>query len=343
MRSEICPTRYTRSSTALWKMWSLCRNRNTSSTWVALFARKKVAQPRQCPHQDEAVPHYLEVCNIATLEHSAQAKSIGNVIATLFGIPASACAPDAQGYSKSLEAALDALRGTPFNMRFIIGATPNGGKNVLELVHATPTLVYPTAKAAFPVSGWRPVDGETSGVPPCGVDALQLDEGFKLLHGKPVASLQIFVAIADTGDEEGALTRDGDLVRLKRAAICCLTGTQVCLVRTGELGNMNKYIRWNKGDLVFLVVRILGKVDGVWNLAMKGSNKFGNDADAQIFNSYFTEYSELAAGIWKGAVLTMEHCWTPKRRRRALSEDAESRGELTPRSFEGTPVKFRSP
>ena len=235
--------------------------------------KKKFAEQRQCAHEGPAAPHYLAVCNIATLDHSALVKSIGNVIATLLGIPASDCVPDSQGYSKALEAALDALRGTPLNMRLIIGATPNGGKNVLELVHATPTLVYPTAKAAFPVSGWRLVDGEISGVPPCGVDALQLDEGFKLLHGKPVASLQIFVAIADTGDEEGALTRDGNLVRLKRAAICCLTGTSVCLVRAGELGNMNKYIRWNKGDLVFLVVRILEKIDGVWNLAIKGSKK----------------------------------------------------------------------
>ena len=192
----------------------------------------------------------------------------------------------------------------------------------------------------FPVSGWRLVDGEMAGVPPCGVNALQLDEGFKLLHGKPVASLQIFVSIADTGDEEGALTRDGNLVRLKRAAICCLTGTSVCLICTGELGGMNKYIRWNQGDLVFLVVRILEKVDGVWNFAIKGSKKFANDTDAQVFNSYFTEYP---ASIWKKTPFAMDHSWTPKRRRKELSEDAESRGELTPRSLEGTPVKFRSP
>ena len=71
--------------------------------------------------------------------------------------------------------------------------------------------------------------------------------------------------------------------------------------------------------------------------------KIANDADAQIFNSYFTEYCELAASIWKKTPFAMDHSWTPKRRRKALSEDAESRGELTPRSFEGTPVKFRSP
>ena len=304
--------------------------------------KKKVTEPRQCTHQEEAVPHYLAVCNIATLEHNAQAKAIGSVIATLLGVPASDCVPDAQGYSKALEGALDVLRGTPFNMRFVIGSLPNGNKHVLELVHATPTLVYPAGTAAFPVSGWRLVDGEISGVPPCGVDALQLEGGFKLLHGKPVASVQVFVSIADTGDEDGALSRDKDLVRLKRAALCCLTGTPVTLVRTGELAGMNKYIRWNKGDLVFLVVRILDKVEGVWNFAIKGSKKFDNDADARVFNSYYTQYCELSSSIWGKIPLAMDNSWTPKRRRKELSDDVESRGELTPRSFEGTPVKFNN-
>ena len=56
--------------------------------------------------------------------------------------------------------------------------------------------------AAFPVSGWRLVGGEISGVPPCGVDTLRSDGEFKLLHGKPISSLQVFFAIADAGDEE---------------------------------------------------------------------------------------------------------------------------------------------
>ena len=304
--------------------------------------QKKITEPRQCAHQEEAVPHYLAVCNIATLEHHAQANVLGSVIATLLGVPAMDCVPDAQGYSKVIEGALGALRGTPFNMIFVIGYVPNGNNNVLELVHATPMLVYPAGTAAFPVSGWRLVGGEISGVPPCGVDALQLDSGFNILHGRPVASVQVFVSIADTGDEEGALTRDKDLVRLKRAALCCMTGTPVTLVRTGELAGMNKYIRWNKGCLVFLVVRILDKVEGVWNFAFTGSTKFDIDADARVFNSYFTQYCELSFSIGEKPRLAMDNSWTPKRRRKELSDDLESRGELTPRSFEGSPFKFIS-
>ena len=69
---------------------------------------------------------------------------------------------------------------------------------------------------------------------------------------------------------------------------------------------------------------------------------FANDTDAQVFNSYFTEYCELSASIWGKTPFAMDQRWTPRRRRKALSEDAESRGELTPRSFEGSPVKFIS-
>ena len=87
----------------------------------------------------------------------------------------------------------------------------------------------------------------------------------------------------------------------------------------------------------------MDKVEGVWNFAIKGSKKFDNDEDANVFNSYFTQYCELSSSIWRKTPLAMDNSWTPKRRRKELPDDAESRGELTPRSFEGTPVKFRTP
>ena len=46
------------------------------------ICKKKITEPRQCAHEGEAVPHFLAVCNIVTLEHSTQAKSIGSIIAT---------------------------------------------------------------------------------------------------------------------------------------------------------------------------------------------------------------------------------------------------------------------
>ena len=96
------------------------------------ICKKKVTDPRQCAHEGDPVAHYLAACNIVTLEHSTQAKAIGSVVTTLLGVPASACVPDAHGHSKVLEGALDTLRGTPFDMRFVIGTTPNGNNTYLS-------------------------------------------------------------------------------------------------------------------------------------------------------------------------------------------------------------------
>ena len=65
-----------------------------------------------------------------------------------------ACIGVGAGFSSALETALDTLRGTPYNMKFILGATTDGSKNFLELVHAVPTLDLSTGMAAvLPVSG----------------------------------------------------------------------------------------------------------------------------------------------------------------------------------------------
>ncbi len=52
---------------------------------------------------------------------------------------------------------------------------------------------------------------------------------------------------ADTGDESGAMKHEGNLVRLKRHAVCCLSGTPAVLRRSGDLSSMNKYLRWSDG------------------------------------------------------------------------------------------------
>ena len=88
---------------------------------------------------------------------------------------------------------------------------------------------------------------------------------------KPVTHLQAMVAIVDTGEEHGAMEKDDTLVRVKRAAICCMSGAHVVLHRTGDLSCMSKYLRWDQGNVLFMVVRILHQVNGVWHFAVKGS------------------------------------------------------------------------
>ena len=67
-------------------------------------------------------------------------------------------------------------------------------------------------------------------------------------YGQAVNSVQIFVALTDTGDEHGSIQQDesGDLVRLKRQAVCCMSGAPVVLRRTGRINKMRSYLRFNK-------------------------------------------------------------------------------------------------
>ena len=105
---------------------------------------------------------------------------------------------------------------------------------------------------------------------------------------------------------------------------------------------MSKYLRWDQGNVLFMVVRILHEVNGVWHFAVKGSKNASAD-EATIFNTYFTQYCLTATSAFQQEPLVMEHSWTPKRRRRELSADSGSRRELTPKTFESTPIKFGSP
>ena len=93
------------------------------------------------------------------------------------------------------------------------------------------------------------------------------------------------------------MDRDNDLLRVKRKAICCLSGKQVVLCRTGDVKSMNKYLRWEKDTIIFVVARILDTIKGVPHLAIDGSKRSADAAAAQVFNTYFKRYCELAANV----------------------------------------------
>ena len=86
------------------------------------------------------VPIFLADCSIVTFEGRTNARGIGSVIETMLKMKAEVCQQDQTGFSTSLNTALDHLRGTPYNLKFIINTLPNNSKNALELVHARPTL-----------------------------------------------------------------------------------------------------------------------------------------------------------------------------------------------------------
>ena len=139
------------------------------------------------------------------------------------------------------------------------------------------------------------------------------------------------------------MDRDNDLLRVKRKAICCPSGKSVVVCRTGDVKSMNKYLRWEKDTIIFVVARILDSINGVPHLAIKGSKRIADAAAAQVFNTYFKRYCELVANAEGQTPLAIDNTLTPTRTRTTLSEDGDSQTSLTPQTFEGTPMKFRSP
>ena len=305
--------------------------------------KKKRGPESTCHHEEPVVRFFLAHCSLVSFEGRAQGRVIGQVLQDMLGVAAENCVPDDEGYSNTLATALDTLRGTPYNMKFIIGKVPFGSRNVLELVHASPTLDVATGEATFPSKSWRLVEGDLTGVPPCDMGSIEYQNKFKILRGQPVANVQLLLCIVDSGDEHGVIDKDGDLVRLKRRAICALSGRNVIVSRTGDLNSINKYLRWERGTVIFAVVRLLDCINDVPHLSIKGSRRFMDNKTAHVFNAYFSRYCELAANALAQQPLTMETSWTPKRRRQELSDDGESQSSLTPLVFAATPLKFMSP
>ena len=99
---------------------------------------------------------------------------------------------------------------------------------------------------------------------------VKLANDLKIVFDKPVNAIQLLVIICDAGGERGCMRRDNDLVRVTRKAMCALSGVNVALHRTGELANTAKYCKWKKGDVIYVIGRILAyePKDNVWRISM---------------------------------------------------------------------------
>ena len=299
---------------------------------------------KSCTQHDlSPVALFLANVHVAAAETKGQAKAIGDVLGKLLKISADECQPLEDGSTHKLDDALETLRATPFNLRFVIGKSQDGSKNVLELVAATNALDVSTAVApTFPASPLRIVQTEFRGIPPCAVNALKQEFGQTLLYGKPANTIQALLYIADTGEQNGSMQQDGDFVRLQRNAVCCLSGAPVLLHVTGALRSLSKYVRWTQRDVMFGVLRILSCNDGTWNLLLKGSQKFITSQEASVFNAYFTEYEQLTKAAFEKTPFAIDRQWTPKRRKQEIlgMADSASQTSFSPKTFVATPVKF---
>ena len=227
---------------------------------------------KTCDHGLTPVPVFLANILFMTFDQKVQAKGIGSVIESLLEIPAEHCVPDAHGIQEKLENALQVARGRPYNVKFIISQFAQANKNVLELVDVKQTVeLLPSSPLThFPNTTLKLVPCEVQGCPPCTMKDMKLENGLKLIFGKPVNTVQLLVTICDSGSERGCLKQDGELVRITRQAMCALSGVNLSLHRTDELAKSAKYCKWNKGDVVYVIGRVMtfDANEKVWQISM---------------------------------------------------------------------------
>ena len=148
------------------------------------------------------------------------------------------------------------------------------------------------------------------------------------------------MAVTDTGDEVGVMQRDGDLVRVKRAASCCRSGQALFLHKTGDYSLMSKFLRLTQGDIVYVLVRLLDSAADSWNFIVKAFQKV---PDSRSFYEYFDQYCNFAANVSLAGRLNFKDSPTPKRRKAALEEDQKyGKPTIVKRAFPGNDLRMAS-
>ena len=296
---------------------------------------------KACDHGQSPVPLYLANVLFMTFDHKVQAKAIGSVVEVLLGISPEKCVPDADGLNEELDDALEVARSRPFNCKFIIGQYEKGHKNTLEVVHVKETVeLSPKSPLThIPSTMLKLVPSDLQGCPPCSLTDVTLENELKIVFGKPVSTIQLLVVICDTGSERGCMMKDGDLVRISRKAVCALSGVNVALQKTGELAKTSKYCKWNKGDVVYVIGRIMSYEtdEKMWRISMTADRLVAKDV-VGFANTYFILYHKYVGDCMNNEPILFNPSWTPKKRRTTISSESNSACTMTPKALCDTPI-----
>ena len=298
---------------------------------------------KQCDHKEKLVPFFLANVLLTTFDARVKAKAIGEPIQQILGIPSEDCVPNDKGECDKLEIALAHARSQPYDCKFIVGKYSGGSKNVVELVSVRPTidLTKLPPQIQFPEIPMRMVASDSQGTPPCAINAVERRaHELKLLYHKPINTIQLLVTICDVGNEDYVFAPDEQLVRITRHAMCALSSGKVALHRTCTVQVASKYAKWNMGDVIYIIGRIMNfdTVKNIWHIALTAEHLL-SPTIAPFFNTYFKTYYEYVSECMKQPQIKMDKAWTPKKRRLTISEDSASTCSMTPRTINETPIK----
>ena len=309
--------------------------------------KKKLDPGATCPDHPASGrnPWFLTNVTIADATTTATAKAIGKVVVDMIDAEASVAVPDSNDETPLLTHALDNARARPCNFKFVLARTQDGTKNLLEIVHATASIDLAGGTAASPQALVKTVPATVPGVVPTAVDQIQwISSDSMKVAGVCPTIVQVFAQICDTGNENYAIAQEGNVARIKRKAVCCLSGIDIFLLRTGRLVDMAGYLRLDKGDTLFVIARpVRAAGDEPAEFFVLGYSKMTDQGHVPKFNTYFQKYMEDCHKILLGEPVPMEKAWTPKRRKTSIEAHGSSDTPLSHTPLAATPLKHGSP
>ena len=133
---------------------------------------------------------------------------------------------------------------------------------------------------------------------------------------------------------------EGDLVRVKRSALCCLSGAKMTLHKTGAINHMSKYLRLSHKAVLHVVVRLFDDTQVEWSFIMKACKVIATE-DIPGFYEHFQEYVQFHADCSAAPALRFDHSQTLSKRRKTIDEEVVSNPVLIiNKKFPGKELAF---
>ena len=301
----------------------------------------KKGMTERCPtHNIEPVPMFLGIFQIADLYSEISAKAIGDVCTQVLKIDAEGAVPDSEGHTPSLDEAVEKAMVTPLVCRFAVTKYADKQKNQIELVHAKIAIDLNTGDSFLSTEPLRLTPTTTPGIPPVLVGGLQITDGTIVYQGAAVGTVQVFVVVYDKPTDKGCLRQDGDLCRLTRSVMCCVTGTKAKIRRTGAMAEMVAYMQLKQKAHLHAVVTPLEQIDGVWHLALVACEVWEDPHVACIFNNYWQQLQSVYQATTSRDQIALDKSWTPLKRVKRIREESGSSDPTPKRQLGESPFKY---
>ncbi len=310
-------------------------------TYVACSECSRKLASGTCAKHPQAtqIRRYLVQCAFADATASVTVKAFEEPVRQLLQVTETIDQDNAEFHT-----CLAKAQQQHWTLRFVFSENQAASKNILQLVHATPTFTWSgqSADCKSNFEALQVIRSASKGVPPVALNDITLNKQEQaIMNDRILSTFQIFVQFLDTGEEKGIAEMDtaGQLVRVSRCVKCCLSQETAHVVRTEVMEKATALMRMNKDDCLHAVVRMeprdeaRGKV-----LRVLSFQKFTDDKHKETFQTYFWKFRDMTAKSLEAvAKLGFPQEMTPKRRKLLMDQNSSASAQ-TPRRLAFTPL-----